>query len=57
MVAREVRYRTVQVQTLSKMVLDRTPEKERLPLAKEIKTLGIKAAAITRVIAKDHARQ
>lgn len=36
------------MQTLSKLVLDRIPEKERLPQAKELKTLGIKTAAITR---------
>ena len=47
---------TGQAQTLTNMVLDRIPEKERLPLAGDLKTLGIKGATITRAIAKDRAR-
>ncbi len=39
------------------MFLDHIPEKERLPLAKELKTLGIKTAAITRIISADFWKQ
>ena len=35
------------------MFLDRPPEKARLPLAKERKTLGFKTAAITRIMLAD----
>ena len=45
------------VRTLSELVLDRTPEKERLPQTKELRTLDIKTSAITRIISADFWKQ
>ena len=45
------------VHKLARRLLDRTPDKERLPLARELRSLGIKARAFDRIIAKDSARQ
>jgi len=39
------------------MVFDRPPEKERLPQAKELKSLGIKTSAVTRIVWGDFWKQ
>ncbi|MXX59796.1 MAG: hypothetical protein F4Z37_12475 [Rhodothermaceae bacterium] len=45
------------VRTLSKMVPDRNPEKECLPLDKALKTLGINTGATARIISADFWKQ